>query len=153
MADEILAYSSFVKTIPISRAPNLGWEGNGIKITRFVSIKCVKVNLPFVGRMLNRIERDVVQSSDQQQWQLRQAHADHEQHRAEEQDQRGPHHDEPERGSADQREHHHDERGFVFCTAVAMCEEVWSFKAFRLSQPVLVPTTHRFGLDYERHMM
>lgn len=63
--------------------------------------------------LLNRIERDVVQSSDQQQWQLRQAHADHEQHRAEEQNQRGPNHDEPERGSANQREHHHDE-GFFF---------------------------------------
>lgn len=62
-----------------------------------------------LAALLNRIERDVVQSSDQQQWQLRQAHADHEQHRAEEQNQRGPNHDEPERGSANQREHHHDE--------------------------------------------
>lgn len=66
------------------------------------------VPLPFVFVVLDRIERDVVKSSDQQQWQLRQAHADHEQHRAEEQDQRGPDHHEPERGSANQREYHHD---------------------------------------------
>lgn len=68
--------------------------------------------------VLDRIERDVVKSSDQQQWQLRQAHADHEQHRAEEQDQRGPDHHEPERGSANQREHHHDEGVFEMKFAV-----------------------------------
>lgn len=79
--------------------------------------------------MLDRIERDVVKSSDQQQWQLRQAHADHKQHRAEEQDQRGPDHHEPERGSANQREYHHDE-GFR-CFRDEFCEEVWSFKAAR----------------------
>lgn len=139
MADEILAYSSFVKTIPISRAPNLGWEGNGIKITRFVSIKCVKVNLPFVGRMLNRIERDVVQSSDQQQWQLRQAHANDEKHRAEEQDQRGPHHDEPERGSADQREHHHDERVLFFV------QQLRCVKKFGVLRRFVSPNQCSFG--------
>lgn len=79
--------------------------------------------------MLDRIERDVVKSPDQQQWQLRQAHADHEQHWAEEQDQRGPDHHEPERGSANQREYHHDE-GFC-CFRDEFCEEVWSFKVGR----------------------
>lgn len=90
--------------------------GNGRdEITRFVQVdEGVKLSqqlcpsLPFVFVVLDRIERDVVKSSDQQQWQLRQAHADHEQHRAEEQDQRGPDHHEPERGSANKREYHHD---------------------------------------------
>lgn len=52
---------------------------------------------------------------DQQQGQLRQTHADHEQHRAEEQDQSGPDHDDPKRGSANQRKHHHGEGLDKFC--------------------------------------
>lgn len=116
-----MAFSSFVKTILISCAPN-SWVGKWDEFTRFVLCQVEErmgnpePHLPplCLAALLNRIERDVVQSSDQQQWQLRQAHADHEQHRAEEQNQRGPNHDEPERGSANQRKHHHDEGFFYY---------------------------------------
>lgn len=129
MADEILAFSRFQGYSHLKGAPNVGFgfgkrgemksldftleHDGGIKLSQQLS-----PSLPFVSVVLDRIERDVVKSSDQQQWQLRQAHADHEQHRAEEQDQRGPDHHEPERGSANQREHHHDEGGFEMKFAV-----------------------------------
>lgn len=119
VADEILAFSSFQGYSHLKGAPNvgLGLGNRRDEITRFVdgegsNFPSNSVPLPFVSVVLDGIERDVVKSSDQQQWQLRQAHADHEQHRAEEQDQRGPDHHEPERGGANQRENHHDEGVF-----------------------------------------
>lgn len=81
----------------------------------------IKNSISSLTSSLDRIERYVVQSPYQQQRELRQTHADHEQDRAEEHQQGGPYHYQPERGSANHRQYHDGIVRFVLVLLSYMC--------------------------------